>query len=67
MIDRDLRDHQAHVHEGDSDMQKGAIDGAPEGCGNANAEGALDDGGLPRDDVAIAQDVLGATEDKTQG
>jgi hypothetical protein len=28
--------------------------------------GALDDAGLPRDDVKIAQDVLGANEDQTQ-
>ena len=27
----------------------------------------LDDSGLPSDEVAIAQDVLGANEDQTQG
>lgn len=28
---------------------------------------ALDDGGLPSDTVAIAQDVIGANEDETEG
>ena len=28
---------------------------------------ALDESGLPMDEVAIAQDVLGANEDETQG
>ncbi len=67
MTDRDLRSEQVHLHHDDSDLQKGAIDGSPDGQGNANAEGALDDSGLPRDEVAIAQDVLGANEDGTQG
>ena len=34
--------------------------------GNANAP-ALDENGLPKDCDAIAQDVIGANEDKTQG
>ena len=61
------RSHQVDLHVGDSDLHKGAKDGAPEGQGNANAENALDDQGLPIDEVAIAEDVIGANEDKTQG
>ena len=64
---RDLHSHQIDLHAGDSDMQKGAIEGLPDGHGNLNAEGALDEQGLPRDEVAIAQDVIGANEDQTQG
>ena len=58
---------QVDRHMGDSDLYKGAKDGSPDGKGNANAEGALDKEGLPTDEVAIAEDVLGANEDKTQG
>lgn len=59
--------HQMELHADDSDLQKGAVEGSPDGQGNRNAEGALNDDGLPRDDVAIAQDVIGANEDDTQG
>jgi hypothetical protein len=59
--------HQVDLHEDDSDLKKGAIEGPPDGQGNRNAERALDDRGLPRDTVAIAEDVLGANEDETQG
>ena len=62
----DLHSPQVDLHFDDSDLRKGAIEG-PDGQGNLNAEGALDDEGLPRDEVAIAQDVLGANEDQTQG
>ena len=58
---------QVDLHIGDSDLHKGAKDGTPEGKGNANAEGALDEQGLPSDEVAIAEDVIGANEDETQG
>jgi hypothetical protein len=58
---------QVELHSGDSDLAKGAVEGAPDGQGNANAEGALDEQGLPKDEVAIAEDVLGANEDQTQG
>jgi hypothetical protein len=34
---------------------------------NPNAPGALDSNGLPKDKVAIAEDVIGANEDGTQG
>ena len=51
----------------DQDLRKGAVEDGPNTLGNLNAEDALDEGGLPRDDVAIAQDVLGANEDETSG
>lgn len=51
--------------EVDSDFQKGAVE-APDTQGNANAP-ALDENGMPNDEVAIAQDVIGANEDETQG
>ena len=56
-----------HSHiDVDSDLHKGAVEGPPDGSGNPNAPG-LDDDGMPNDEVAIAQDVLGANEDETQG
>ncbi|HEY5619737.1 MAG TPA: hypothetical protein VIK60_17485 [Vicinamibacterales bacterium] len=64
---RDLHSPQVDLHAGDSDLRKGTIEGGPDDQGNLNAEGALDEQGLPRDEVAIAQDVLGANEDQTQG
>ena len=57
---------QVALHDTDSDLKKGAVEG-PDGQGNRNAERALDDKELPRDKVAIAQDVIGANEDGTQG
>ena len=53
----------------DPDVSKGAVEGPPskDSQGNRNAENALDDQGLPEDCVAIAEDVLGANEDETQG
>jgi hypothetical protein len=53
----------------DPDIEKGAVEGPPNDNhtqGNANAP-ALDENGLPNDDVAIAQDVIGANEDETEG
>lgn len=64
---RATQSHQVELHKGDSDLQKGAIEGPPDGNGNRNAEGALDEHGRPRDEVRIAEDVLGANEDQTQG
>jgi hypothetical protein len=51
----------------DQDLKKGAVEDGPNTVGNSNAEDALDESGLPLDEVAIAQDVLGANEDETQG
>lgn len=53
----------------DPDLEKGAVEGPPnndDAQGNPNAPG-LDERGLPNDEVAIAQDVIGANEDETQG
>jgi hypothetical protein len=50
----------------DQDLTKGAVEDGPNTLGNANASNALDECGMPSD-VAIAQDVLGANEDETQG
>ena len=57
--------HQPH-DESDPDFHKGAVEGPPDGLGNPNAPG-LDERGMPDDEVAIAQDVIGANEDGTQG
>jgi hypothetical protein len=53
----------------DQDIHKGAIEGdrpADEQFGNDN-DRALDDNGMPKDSVAIAQDKIGANVDNTQG
>lgn len=55
---------------GDSDEHLGAVEGdrpsdRPQ-QGNPNAP-ALDDQGLPNDPDKIAQDVIGANLDKTEG
>jgi len=51
----------------DQDLKKGAVEDGPNTWGNVSAQDALDEAGWPRDEVAIAQDVLGANEDQTQG
>jgi hypothetical protein len=53
----------------DPDLTKGAVEGPPsdeEAQGNPNAP-ALNEDGLPNDEIAIAEDVIGANEDETQG
>jgi hypothetical protein len=53
----------------DQDLAKGAVEGPPsehESGGNPNAP-AIDDEGLPDDEVAVAEDVIGANVDETQG
>ena len=53
----------------DPDLEKGAVEGPPSDVnaqGNPNAPG-LDENGMPNDEVAIAQDVIGANEDETEG
>ena len=64
---QDCQSHQVEQHADDSDLRKGAIEGTDDKLGNQNAEGALDESGLPSDEVAIAQDRIGANEDQTQG
>lgn len=54
----------------DPDSDKGAVEGdhrMDKQHENRNAQGALDSDGLPKDRKAIAEDVVGANEDKTQG
>ena len=49
----------------DADMHKGVLeDGHP--CVLSNAPG-LDDDELPNDEIAIAEDAIGAREDGSQG
>jgi hypothetical protein len=53
----------------DPDLHKGAIEGpSNDGTsqGNRNAP-AIGEDGLPNDEIAIAEDVLGANEDETEG
>jgi hypothetical protein len=50
---------------GDADMHKGATeDDHP--CAKSNAPG-LDEDGLPNDEIAIAEDAIGARADGSQG
>jgi hypothetical protein len=54
----------------DPDSDKGAVEGdhrMDKQHENRNAQGALDKDGLPKDRKAIAEDVIGANEDQTQG
>jgi hypothetical protein len=54
----------------DPDQDKGAVEGdrpTDKQQGNDNAVGALDANGMPKDRVAIAEDVIGANADRTQG
>jgi hypothetical protein len=53
----------------DPDLHRGAIEGDRPGDwqqSNRNAPG-IDDRGWPNDPIAIAQDVIGANEDETEG
>jgi hypothetical protein len=63
---RDPASHPAHAG---SDEHLGAVEGdraADTEQGNRNAP-ALDDQGMPANDVAISEDVIGAHNDDTQG
>jgi hypothetical protein len=54
----------------DPDRDKGAVEGdrpTDRQQSNKNAAGALDSEGLPKDRIAIAEDVIGANVDQTQG
>ena len=50
----------------DNDVHKGATEEDRPGPERSSHPG-LDKNGLPNDPIAIAQDALGATEDKAQG
>jgi hypothetical protein len=59
----------ATKHQNDPDVHKGAIEGdrpSDEQIGNPNGEG-IDEDGMPDDEVAIAEDAIGANEDESQG
>jgi hypothetical protein len=63
-----MDDKAAQTH--DSDEHMGAVEGdrsTDTQQGNSNAEAALDDQGMPKDKVAICEDVLGANADGTEG
>lgn len=47
----------------DQDLEKGAVEDGPDTLGNGN----VDDRGEPADDLSVAEDVIGANEDQTQG
>ena len=55
--------------DNDQDIHKGAIEGdrpTDEQMGNPHGDG-IDDEGLPDDEVATAQDAIGANEDESEG
>jgi len=58
-----------HPTGSDPDRYKGAVEGdRPGDKQNSNRHApALDENGLPKDRVAIAEDVIGANVDETQG
>jgi hypothetical protein len=59
----------AKKQQDDPDIHKGAIEGdrpTDEQIGNPHGDGVNDEG-LPDDPVAIAEDVIGANEDESQG
>ena len=54
----------------DQDQSKGAVEGdrpTDKQQSNKNAQGALDASGMPKNKKAIAEDVIGANADETQG
>ncbi len=61
----DQRANREPNRDDDQDIRKGATE-TPDSPGNLNAPG-LDENGWPNDPVAIAEDVLGANEDHTEG
>ena len=59
----------ATKQQDDPDVHKGAIEGdrpTDEQQFNPNGDG-VDENGMPDDPVAIAEDVIGANEDESQG
>ena len=64
-----MQQQPAQPNKPDPDRDKGAVEGdrpTDKQHYNRNAP-ALDDEGLPDDKVAIAEDVIGANEDETEG
>jgi hypothetical protein len=59
----------AKKQQDDQDVHKGAIEGdrpTDEQIGNPNGDG-VDAEGLPDDEIATAEDAIGANEDESQG
>jgi hypothetical protein len=63
-VQQDVRNSAMSVE--DNDFRKGAKEEDRPGPERSSHPG-LDENGLPNDPVAIAADVLGANEDKSQG
>jgi hypothetical protein len=54
----------------DPDRYKGAVEGDRPGDiqqGNENAPGSLDSNGMPKNNIKIAEDVIGANVDGSEG
>ena len=59
----------ANKQQDDQDIHKGAIEGdrpTDEQIGNPHGDG-VDENGMPDDDIATAEDSIGANEDRSQG
>ena len=65
-----MNDQPAIPKQTDQDESKGAVEGdrpTDKQHSNRNAPGALDSNGMPKDHVAIAEDVIGANVDGSEG
>ena len=65
-----MENHSVGGDASDQDQSKGAVEGdrpTDTQQSNKNAADALDGNGMPKDKVAIAEDVIGANADETQG
>ena len=65
-----MPEQPVHPTQTDPDRDKGAVEGdrpTDRQQSNKNAAGALDSEGMPKDRIAIAEDVIGANADQTQG
>ncbi len=65
-----MTDQPALPKQTDQDESKGAVEGdrpTDKQQGNENADQPLGADGQPKDRVAIAEDVIGANADQTQG
>ena len=65
-----MSDQPAIPKQTDQDESKGAVEGdrpTDKQQGNENAAGPLGADGLPKNRIAIAEDVIGANADQTQG
>jgi hypothetical protein len=69
-VDGDCANTDQTRAQGEGDEHLGAVEGdRPSDCpqqGNRNAP-ALDEQGLPNDATAVAEDVIGANVDETEG